>query len=97
MNLRARLTGLIFLSALTFFSCEEDITTVGLPPENNLGIFFADIPLGDKTDQIWVDNVSTRGQGVIMAGSYQDPNFGVIEDSFQGAYDFHDNLPEHIQ
>jgi len=79
MNLRARFSGLIFLSALLFFSCEEDITTVGLPPENNLGIFFADIPLGDKVTQVWVDDVNTRANNIILVGSYQDPNFGLIE------------------
>jgi len=81
MNLRARFSGLMILSALSFFSCEEDITTVGLPPENNLGIFFADIPLGDKVTQVWVEDVNTRGNGVITVGSYQDPNFGLIETS----------------
>jgi len=79
MNLRARFLGLITLSALTLFSCEEDISTIGLPPENNLGIFFADIPLGDYTSQLWIDNINTRGSGIMLAGSYQDPNFGIIE------------------
>lgn len=79
MNLRARKLGLIILSALTLFSCEEDISTIGLPPENNLGIFFADIPLGDHATQLWVDRVNSRGTGVILAGSYDDPDLGTIE------------------
>jgi len=79
MNLRARILGLITLSALSLFSCEEDISTIGLPPENNLGIFFADIPLSDKTTQIWVEGINTRSTSIAMAGAYQDPNFGLIE------------------
>ncbi len=79
MNLRARLFGLISLSALTLFSCEEDISTIGLPPENNLGIFFAEIPLEDKINQVWVDDISTRGSGIILAGAFEDPHFGTIK------------------
>lgn len=81
MNLRARIIGLISLSALSLFSCEEDISTIGLPPENNLGIFFAEIPLEDKINQVWVDDISTRGSGILMAGAFQDPHFGTIEAS----------------
>ncbi|ELR69944.1 hypothetical protein C900_04467 [Fulvivirga imtechensis AK7] len=79
MNLWARKSGLILLSALTLFSCEEELSTVGLPPENDLGIFFVDVPLGDKVSQVWVDNVNSRSTGTVLVGSYTDPYFGNIE------------------
>lgn len=79
MNLRARNLGLIIISALTLFSCEEEISTIGLPPENNLGIFFVDIPLGEQTSQIWVDKVNSRATGSILVGRYDDPDLGPIE------------------
>ncbi|MDX1629706.1 MAG: hypothetical protein R3345_13460, partial [Fulvivirga sp.] len=53
--------------------------TIGLPPENNLGIFFAEIPLQDRISQVWVNGIGTRGTGVALAGAYNDPDFGVIE------------------
>lgn len=79
MNLWVRNSGLIILSALSFFSCEEELSTVGLPPENDLGIFFVDVPLADKVSQIWVDSLNSRGSNSILTGSYQDPYFGRIE------------------
>jgi hypothetical protein len=79
MNLRASIAGLIFLSALLFFSCgEDDINTIGLPPENNLGIFFVEIPLEDAISQVWVDDISSRRTGIVLAGSYTDPALGDI-------------------
>lgn len=79
MNLWARKSGLILLSALTFFSCEDDLRTVGLPPENDLGIFFVDVPLGDKVSQVWVDDAYSGSSGTLLAGSYTDQYFGQIE------------------
>lgn len=79
MNLRASKLRLIFLSALILFSCGEDeINTIGLPPENNLGIFFVEIPLGDVVNQVWVNDISTRRSGMIFAGRYDDPSLGEI-------------------
>ncbi|MEP2773327.1 MAG: DUF4270 family protein [Fulvivirga sp.] len=46
-----------------------------------MGIFFAEIPLEDKINQVWVDDISTRGSGIIMAGAFQDTHFGTIEAS----------------
>ncbi|MBL6449694.1 DUF4270 family protein [Fulvivirga sp. 29W222] len=79
MNLWVRRAGLMLVSALTFFSCEEELSTVGLPPENDLGIFFVDVPLNDKVSQVWVDNIYSRATGSILVGSYEDQYFGYIE------------------
>ncbi|MBL3654926.1 DUF4270 family protein [Fulvivirga sediminis] len=79
MNLWARTKGLILLSALTFFSCEEDFSTVGLQPIDSLGVFFAEIPLKDHISQVWLDSINTRGKSVLLAGQYQDPELGLIE------------------
>ncbi len=79
MNLRARNLGLVLVSALLFFSCgNDDLNTIGLPPENNLGIFFAEIPLNNAVSQVWVNDINARGSGVVMAGSYLDPVLGEI-------------------
>ncbi|UII22785.1 DUF4270 family protein [Fulvivirga ligni] len=69
----------MLLSALLFFSCEEDLSTVGLPPDNNLGIFFAELPLNDQLSTIWVDSLNTRGKSIISVGQANDPYFGHIE------------------
>ena len=79
MNLWAKRSGLMILSALSFFACEEDLSTVGLPPENNLGIFFVDVPLKDHLSQVWIDGISSRATGSILVGNYQDPYFGHME------------------
>ncbi|UII27844.1 DUF4270 domain-containing protein [Fulvivirga maritima] len=84
MNLWARTKGLILLSALTFFSCEEDFSTVGLQPIDSLGVFFAEIPLKDHISQIWLDSIATGSintgaQTALLAGQYQDPELGHIE------------------
>ncbi len=79
MNLRARKLGLILVSALAFFSCESDeLSTIGLPPENNLGIFFVEIPLENVVTQVWVNDITSRNTGTAMAGSYTDPVLGEI-------------------
>ena len=79
MNLRARTTGLVLVSALLLFSCgNDDLNTIGLPPENNLGIFFVEIPLENRVSQVWVNDISTRNTGTAMAGSYTDPVLGEI-------------------
>lgn len=85
MNWQARIVGLMLLSALTF-SCEEDINTIGLPPENNLGIFFADVPLADYISQVWVGDIVTGsvtapGNAQLLVGAYTDPNFGEVSAS----------------
>ena len=79
MNLRARTSGLILVSALLLFSCgNDDLNTIGLPPENNLGIFFAEIPLDNVVSQVWVNDISSRASGTVLAGSYTDPVMGDI-------------------
>jgi len=81
MNLRARFLGLALLSVPLFFSCGEEENTIGLPPENDLGIFFVDIPIGQYASQVWINDRSTRGRDAMLAGNYTDPHFGYIEAS----------------
>ncbi len=81
MNLRARILGLALLSVPLLFSCGEEENTIGLPPENDLGIFFVDIPIGSYASQVWVNDRSSRGRDAMLAGNYNDPNFGYIEAS----------------
>lgn len=79
MNLWARRLGLMLLSALPFFSCqEEELKTIGLPPENNLGIFFADIPMSDRVSEVWAGDIPSSSSGSILAGNYEDPFLGQI-------------------
>ncbi len=79
MNLRARLLGLMLLSVPLFFSCGEEENTIGLPPENDLGIFFVEIPLRDYVSQVWVDDISSRARDAVLVGSYMDEHFGFIK------------------
>ena len=67
-------------SAPIFFSCGDDEETqIGLPPQNDLGIFFAEIPMGDAVSQVWVNDISSRASDAILAGTYTDENFGKIK------------------
>ncbi len=79
MNLWARKLGLVLVSALLFFSCgNDDLTTIGLPPENNLGIFFVEIPVEDVVSQVWVNDISSMNSSTVFAGQYTDPDLGLI-------------------
>ncbi|MEM9859359.1 MAG: hypothetical protein AAF843_18540, partial [Bacteroidota bacterium] len=78
MNLQARKIGLLSFAALCLFSCEEE-NTIGLPPEDNLGIFFAEIPMRDNVKQVWVDDLLYDESGLMLAGAYNDPQLGRIE------------------
>ncbi len=79
MNLRARSKrlGLLTLAALVLFSCEEE-NTIGLPPEDNLGIFFAEISLKEAVSQIWIDDTESDLSNRLIAGSHEDPELGTI-------------------
>uniref|UniRef100_UPI00404B44E4 DUF4270 family protein n=1 Tax=Fulvivirga sp. TaxID=1931237 RepID=UPI00404B44E4 len=77
MNLWDKKLGL-FLIALTFFGCEEEIGNISLAPENNLGIFFAETSLAENIGQIWTGAASSSFSGRVMAGQYTDPVFGDI-------------------
>ncbi len=62
------------------FSCGDDEETqIGLPPQNDLGIFFVEIPMRDVITQVWADNVTSRATDAMMAGGYTDENFGVLK------------------
>lgn len=77
MNLWAKKLGLALLSALAFLSCEDD-KLIGLPPENNLGIFFVEIPLEDRVSQTWLGNIRANRSTGVLLGSVDDPQFGKI-------------------
>lgn len=77
MNLPAKKLGLLLIAALTLFSCEEE-NTIGLPPEDNLGIFFAEIPMKDYVNQVWVDDLPYDNSGFLLVGEYDDPQLGRI-------------------
>ncbi|MEM6359806.1 MAG: hypothetical protein AAF149_09840 [Bacteroidota bacterium] len=78
MNLWARKIGLLSLAALLLFSCEEE-NSIGLPPEDNLGIFFAEIPMRDYVKQVWVDDLPYDASGLLLVGEYEDPQLGEIK------------------
>ncbi|MEQ8925936.1 MAG: hypothetical protein RLO81_08995 [Fulvivirga sp.] len=79
MNLWDRKLGLLLITALTFFACEEEIGQLNLTPENNLGIFFAEQSVSDDIEQLWVGSAPSSFQGRLFAGHYVDPNFGNID------------------
>ena len=76
MNLWARRLGLALLLALVFFSCEDDESTAGLPPNLRTKTFFLDAKVPSSV--FWVDSVRTLNAGAILAGGYDDPQFGQV-------------------
>ncbi len=78
MNLLDKKLGLLILAVLLFFSCEEELGELNVTPENNLGIFFAEIPLGNNTNQLWAGSVPGSFSGNLIAGTMQDSVLGNI-------------------
>ena len=77
MNLWVKRLGLLTCATLVLFACEEE-NTIGLPPEDNLGIFFAEIPLRDAISQVWVDDVRADDLNRLISGQHEDPELGTI-------------------
>ncbi len=84
MNLLDKKLGLLLIVALTLFACEEELSTINLGPENNLGIFFGEISLSDKVSQVWAGSASSSYNGQLLAGYYQDPVFGDVRATTYG-------------
>jgi hypothetical protein len=69
--------GLVFLSAL--FSC-EDPSTIGIDlidDNDDLGVFFTEIPLATKV--VKLDSLNTKERGIMMTGDYTDSDFGNLK------------------
>lgn len=77
MNLWVKRLGLLFAVTLVLFACEEE-NTIGLPPEDDRGIFFAEIPLRDVISQVWVDDILADRSNRLIAGQHEDPELGTI-------------------
>lgn len=78
MNLLDKRLGLLLITALLLFSCEEEVGELNITPENNLGIFFGELTLEDKVSQIWAGSAASSFNGRFLAGSYNDSIFGQI-------------------
>jgi hypothetical protein len=78
MNLLDKKLGLLLVAALTLFACEEELSTINLGPENNLGIFFVETSLTDQVSQVWAGSAPSSFNGQLLVGYYQDPEFGDI-------------------
>ena len=76
MNLWARKLGLAILPALLFFSCEDDESSAGLVPNLRTKTFFLNINVPSSV--FWVDSVRTLNVASILAGGYDDPEFGQV-------------------
>jgi len=74
--------GLIIVSALFLISC-EDPNDVGLeivPPQDNLGVRFIDLPVqGTNT---LVDSINTTNRGLMLSGKFEDDLFGSVKAQF---------------
>lgn len=77
MNLWVKRLGLLLVVTLVLFACEEE-NTIGLPPEDELGIFFAEIPLRDAISQVWVDDIVAERSNRLISGQHEDPELGTI-------------------
>ncbi|HNP17883.1 MAG TPA: hypothetical protein PKL31_05570 [Fulvivirga sp.] len=84
MNLLDKKLGLLLIVALTLFACEEELSTINLGPENNLGIFFGEISLADNVSQVWAGSATSSYKGQLLAGYYQDPVFGDVRATAYG-------------
>lgn len=78
MNLLDKKLGLLMIVALLFFSCEEEIGELSIAPENNLGIFFAEVSLKDRISQVWAGSSPSSFNGVALAGAYRDSIAGEV-------------------
>ncbi len=78
MNLLDKKLGLLIVVALTFFACEDEVGSLTLNPESNLGIFFVETPLTDNIGQFWAGSAPSSFAGIVQAGSYEDPSFGIV-------------------
>jgi hypothetical protein len=76
MNLRARILGPIFLSAIFFFSCENDFNKLGLDKDGRLGTRFVELEV--PASVVWMDSVNTTGIGRLLVGKYSDEAFGDV-------------------
>jgi hypothetical protein len=83
LNLQAKIAAVLSTSLLLASAC-TDPSDIGLElsPENNqIGVFYAEIPL--SASMILLDSVRTNNQGgdpgTLLAGGDRDPFFGVTE------------------
>jgi len=79
MNSPAKLAAVLSISILAASSC-TDPSDIGLEldPENNqLGVFYTEIPL--SASMILLDSFNTTNSNVLMAGGDIDPFFGTTE------------------
>ncbi|WKN33038.1 DUF4270 family protein [Porifericola rhodea] len=76
MNWLAKKSGLIVLSALLFFSCEnDDLLSLDFDPnDENLNLSFTEFTVPFKLAQL--DSVATSNADNMLVGNYQNNNFG---------------------
>ena len=81
MNLLDKKLGLLLVTALLLFSCEEEVGELNITPENNLGIFFAQTSLEDKISQVWAGSARSSFNGTMLVGNLSDSVLGQIKSS----------------
>lgn len=79
MNLLDKRLGLLLITALLLFSCEEEVGELNITPENNLGIFFAQTSLEDKISQVWAGGARSSFNGTMLVGHFEDSVLGQIK------------------
>ena len=81
MSLLAKRIGLIFISALIFFSCNKEKETVGLqlnPQNNSVGTFYTDTFSFKTAAVLKNDAIKTSTQDYAYVGAYHDAMFGDV-------------------
>ena len=84
MNWWGRLTGLSLLLLVVFFSCEEDVSTIGIRrPDSKFRVTYAEIDIPSSVilfEKLATFNKATTvdGDQRLMVGRYQDNDFGTI-------------------
>jgi hypothetical protein len=79
MSLPLKIIGLIFLSALTIFSCtKKDEIGLQLSQIGEIGVFYVDTFTLNTEAVLKNDSIFTYNQPYLYTGSYVDPEFGTV-------------------
>jgi hypothetical protein len=77
MNLRARILGPVILSAIFFFSCENEFNKIGLDKDSRLGAHYIELVVPSSV--VWLDSINTTGVSRLLVGKYHDDALGDVK------------------
>lgn len=86
MNLLGRCSvGLLFLSALFFFSCDDELNKIGSETgQDKFDLLYEEFVLPSKV--VLFDSIRTDNTSRLLVGQYNDPSFGNIKSTAYSVY-----------